>query len=275
MSPTNNQEELIAILDSHKDLAFENRESAGAGEANTIDYLVRPFIEDVLGYRFNSPTEVERESDIGAPGKSEKVDIALIVGGDRVVLVEVKRYGDGLSDRNIKQLQYYFTFVKTAKFAALTDGIDWQWFKPNPGRGNERDLEDNPFLVHSALEPTDHETGWIGQVSKARFDVDRLKGLSRQIEFTAKLHGWINRTFVDPDANALKEVNKSARLGASDAELRLVENAILTIRTQTFIERQMREFSDAGGLEGRETTSRAFAPDAKRPGPIKKSKQAQ
>ncbi len=225
MSPTINQEDLVATLESHKDLASKNRESAGAGEANTIDYLVRPFIEDVLGYRFNSPTEIERESDVGAPGKNEKVDIALIVGGHRVVLVEVKRRGEELGHRNIAQLQNYFTWVRTARFAVLTDGIQWQWFKGKSGPGNENYMEDKPFLVHDALSPADKDIDWIWNVSKARFDAERLTALSRQIEFTAKLRDWILKTLVSPDAKGARQINEWVGLGASSQETPLVVGA--------------------------------------------------
>ena len=226
MSPAINEEELVATLESHKVLASKNRESAGAGEANTIDYLVRPFIEDVLGFRFNSPTEIERESDVGAPGKNEKVDIALIVGGHRVVLVEVKRRGEELGHRNIAQLQNYFTWVRTARFAVLTDGIEWQWFKGKSGPGNENFMEDKPFLVHDALSPADKDIDWIWNVSKARFDAERLTGLSRQIEFTAKLRDWILGTLVSPDAKGARQLNELVGLGASSQETPLVVAAI-------------------------------------------------
>lgn len=226
MSTTDYRAELLVKLEDHKKLAEANEPAARAGEASTINFLVRPFVEDVLGFSFKFPNHVDQEFDVGAPGKNEKVDIVLIVATEPAVLLEVKRRGLELTEKDVKQLQNYFTWVKTAKFAVLTDGIEWQWFKGEPGAGNGNFMENTPFLVHRVTNPTAHESDWIAHVSMGHFDVDRLTNLSRQIEFTTKLREWIARTLEEPNADGAKQVNKWVSLGASKHEMPLVENAI-------------------------------------------------
>lgn len=225
MSTTDYRAELLTKLEDHKKLAEANEPAARAGEASTINFLVRPFVEDVLGFSFKFPNHVDQEFDVGAPGKFEKVDIALIVGERPAVLVEVKRRGERLGRSNIAQLQNYFTWVRTAKFAVLTDGIEWRWFKGKTGVGNDNYMEDAPFLVHNVLSPAEDEIDWVWRASKQQFDAERLTALSRQIEFTGKVRDWI-LGMVNPNAERARDVNKWLGLGASSSEIPLVEDAM-------------------------------------------------
>lgn len=259
-----NLDDLRASLETHSALADRNQKSARTSKANTIDYLVRPFIEEVLGYKFSAPTDVQRESDVGAPGKSDKVDIALLVGGERVVLIEVKRTGDGLGQKSVKQLQYYFTFVPTAKFAVLTDGIEWQWFKGEPKPEHGHLMEGEPFLVHKVLSPPGREVEWINHVSKAQFDIDRLKGLSRQIEFATKLRVWIRETFLSPTETRAGQLSEVADLGAEDDELPVVIESIRSAWIQVMRDQVGVESPDSQTDDEPQTDSRT-SPDEPNP----------
>ena len=225
MAISDSIDELHERLLSHKQ-TVSDRERSAIDEATTTNYLVKPFVEGVLGFQFDAPDDVWPQFDVKAPGKSEKVDLALMDGGDAVVLVEVKKRDATLEKRHVEQLKNYFAWVTTSKFAALTNGVEWQWFKGNADPDFSHLMEDTPFLVHNALSPSHQELDWICHASKGRFDIDQLKSLSRQIEFTAKLRDWILGTLVSPDAKGARQLNELVELGASSHETPLVVDAI-------------------------------------------------
>lgn len=210
---------------SHKQTVGD-REPFAIDEATTTNFLVKPFLEGVLGFRFDDPNDVWPQFDVNAPGKNEKVDLALLDGGDAVVLIEVKKRETDLDRKHVEQLKNYFAWVTTSKFAVLTNGIEWQWFKGKSDPGNSHLMEDAPFLVHDALSPSRQELDWVCRASKGRFDISQLMNLSRQIEFAAKLRDWIAGALVNPDTEGARRLNRLVGLKASTHELPLVKDAI-------------------------------------------------
>ena len=170
MAISNSNNELYNLLLSHKE-AVGDRERHAIDEATTTNYLVKPFVEGVLGFQFDDPKDVWHQYDVKAPGKNEKVDLALMVGGDAVVLIEVKKRESVLEKRHVQQLKNYFAWVTSSKFAVLTNGIEWQWFKGSTDPDFSHLMEDRPFLVHDALSPSRQELDWICHASNGRFNI--------------------------------------------------------------------------------------------------------
>ena len=83
---------------------------------------VAPFIE-MLDYDVRDPSEVVPEftADHGTK-RGEKVDFALLIDDQPVILIEVKRYGANLDEQEFSQLFRYFSVTDT-RFGILTDGI--------------------------------------------------------------------------------------------------------------------------------------------------------
>jgi len=81
--------------------------------------LVVPFFK-LLGYDVYNPLEFVPEftADVGVK-KGEKVDFAIVIDDNPIILIECKKYGEPL-DKHASQLFRYFG-TTTAKFGILTD----------------------------------------------------------------------------------------------------------------------------------------------------------
>lgn len=86
-----------------------------------------PFLS-ALGYDVfdNHVIVPEFIADIGTK-KGEKVDYAILKDGKPLVLIEVKNHSENLNNHN-NQLVRYFNVVSDAKFAILTNGIEYRFF---------------------------------------------------------------------------------------------------------------------------------------------------
>ena len=91
-------------------------------EEATKNAFVMPFIQ-ALGYNVFDPTEVVPEftADIGTK-KSEKVDYAIIQGGQPIILIEAKSATADLNEEHASQLFRYFS-VTEARIGILTNGL--------------------------------------------------------------------------------------------------------------------------------------------------------
>lgn len=113
----------------------------------------------LLGYDVFNPLEFcpEYTADIGIK-KGEKVDYAILMGKDPVILIEAKSVNKKL-DRHSSQLFRYFVSTP-AKFAILTNGIEYKFYTDLDDT-NKMDKE--PFLDINLLNIKDAE---ISQLNK-------------------------------------------------------------------------------------------------------------
>lgn len=93
-----------------------------ATEETTKTSLILPFFQ-LLGYDIFNPFEFVPEftADIGTK-KGEKVDYAILMSNDPIILIEAKPVNTELSHTHTSQLYRYFSVTK-ARFAILTNGI--------------------------------------------------------------------------------------------------------------------------------------------------------
>ncbi|MCB0533491.1 MAG: type I restriction enzyme HsdR N-terminal domain-containing protein [Saprospiraceae bacterium] len=115
-------------------------------EAKTRMYLVEPFFEIL---RFNRGFEngnlvPEYDADF-ANLKGKKVDYAILVRNKPEIIIEVKKVGTKLGDKNVAQLNEYFFNTSDCKIGILTNGIDIQFYCRNNNAGFG--LHPTPFYV--------------------------------------------------------------------------------------------------------------------------------
>ena len=105
---------------------LENIKDTLQTEEATKMSLIVPFFQ-LLGYDVFNPLEFcpEYTADIGIK-KGEKVDYAILMGKDPVILIEAKSVNKKL-DRHSSQLFRYFVSTP-AKFAILTNGIEYKFY---------------------------------------------------------------------------------------------------------------------------------------------------
>ncbi|MDZ8032892.1 type I restriction endonuclease [Nostoc sp. DedSLP04] len=121
------------------------------GEESTKMALIVPFLS-VLGYDVYDPSEVMPEyvADfaIKKAGQFEKVDYALAINNNIVMLVEAKARGQK-AEAHDGQLSRYFNGLLTTKVAIVTNGVEYRFFTDLRDK-NVMDKE--PFFTFNVLE---------------------------------------------------------------------------------------------------------------------------
>ncbi|MFN6475944.1 type I restriction endonuclease [Nostoc sp. DedQUE07] len=121
------------------------------GEESTKMALIVPFLS-VLGYDVYDPSEVMPEyvADfaIKKAGQFEKVDYALAINNNIVMLVEAKARGQK-AEAHDGQLSRYFNGLLTTKVAIVTNGVEYRFFTDLRDK-NVMDKE--PFFTFNILE---------------------------------------------------------------------------------------------------------------------------
>ena len=118
-------------------------------ESNTILSLVLPFFR-VLGYDCSNPSEVISQFNAGFYGSGDKIDFA-ILGGDAnpAILVECKSCTAKLGKNHHGQLAGYYAPVNSARFAILTNGIEYNFYADIDRRNI---MDEAPFLTVNMMD---------------------------------------------------------------------------------------------------------------------------
>lgn len=141
--------------------------------------LVVPFFQ-ILGYDVFNPLEFcpEYTADVGIK-KGEKVDYAVILNNEPVILIECKWSGQSL-DKHSSQLFRYFGTTK-AKFGILTNGLVYQFYT-DLDEPNKMDM--TPFLEFSLLDLNEQIVNEIKKFHKDSFDTDRIFSTASELKYS-------------------------------------------------------------------------------------------
>jgi len=168
-------------------------------EEATKHALVLPFLQ-LLGYNVFDPSEVVPEftADVGVK-KNEKVDYAIFLNGRPAILIEAKPHWDDLSKHG-SQLYRYFS-VTEARFAILTNGIEYKFFsdlqEPNK-------MDDHPFLEFNLLDPKDALIAELKKFHKENFDPETLFSTATVLKYTRLIRQRLQRELKDPSDEFLR-----------------------------------------------------------------------
>ncbi|MER0203258.1 MAG: restriction endonuclease [Nitrosomonas sp.] len=149
-------------------------------EEATKNAFVMPFIS-ALGYDVFNPLEVvpEYTADIGQK-KGEKVDYAIKKDDKIIILIECKWSGAALDVSHMSQLHRYF-HVTEARFAILTNGINYQFYsdidEPNK-------MDSKPFFEFNMLDFDDHQINELKKFAKSTFSLDDILNTASTLKYT-------------------------------------------------------------------------------------------
>jgi hypothetical protein len=168
-------------------------------EEATKTALVMPFIQ-ALGYDVFNPSEVipEFTADVGIK-KGEKIDYAICVGGEPVILVECKPHGAKL-DNYGSQLYRYFS-VTPARIAVLTDGIIYRLYSDlvAPNR-----LDEKPFLTLNLVSLKKAAVEQLSKLAKSTYDLEALLAAAEDLTYAAKVKTHFEKVIEDPDDDIVR-----------------------------------------------------------------------
>ncbi len=152
----------------------KTKDSVQTEEATKTSYVF-PMLQ-LLGYDVFDPNVVVPEftADIGRK-KKEKVDFAIMKDGKPIILLEVKPHTQSL-DRHKTQLERYYT-VTDAKFAILTNGIDW-WFYSDIDETNR--MDEHPFLSINLLDLRPRDIRELEKFKADNFNIESILDLAEE-----------------------------------------------------------------------------------------------
>lgn len=161
--------------------------------------FVLPFIH-ILGYDAFNPLEVVPEftADLGLK-KGEKVDYAIFLNGEPIIIVECKGWKEKLTVHN-SQLFRYFHVTKT-RFALLTNGITYQFFTDLDAQNK---MDEKPFLEFDITNLKENTINEITKFHKSNFNVDNIVSNASSLKFIKEIKKQINLELENPSADFTK-----------------------------------------------------------------------
>lgn len=164
-------------------------------EEATKNAFVMPFIHTVLGYDVFDPTEVipEYVCDIGTK-KGEKIDYAILKGGEIQILIESKKIGEPLNINHAGQLFRYF-HVTNARVSILTNGQVYKFFTDldSPNK-----MDEKPFLELDLLDIDEHVVPELQKLTKSAFDLESIISAAGELKYVSQIKKEIASQFNNP-----------------------------------------------------------------------------
>ena len=163
-------------------------------EEATKTSLIMPFFQTVFGYDVFNPDEFVPEfvADVGIK-KGEKVDYAIMVGGEPAILVEAKWCGESL-DKHDSQLFRYFGTTK-AKFGILTNGVVYKFYT-DLNEQNKMDM--SPFLEMDILNIKEPLVPELKRFCKANFDAGEIFSRASELKYSNEIKAYFVEQLREP-----------------------------------------------------------------------------
>lgn len=210
----------------------QNQASSIGTEEATKNAFIMPFISSILGYDVFDPMEVVPEftADVGTK-RGEKIDYAIMRGGEVQILIECKASMGALKIEHASQLFRYFA-TTNSRLAALTNGVIWQFYTdldaPNI-------MDAKPFLVLDLLDIDETLVPEIQKLSKASFDLDSIINAAGELKYVGALKREIAAQFRDPDEDWIKFFTARVYDGSITAKVRQQFTTLVTKAAKQFL----------------------------------------
>lgn len=168
-------------------------------EESTKMSFVLPFFQ-VLGYDVFNPMEFcpEYTADVGIK-KGEKVDYAIIINNEPIILIECKSCTESL-DKHGSQLFRYFG-TSSAKFGILTNGIIYRFYT-DLDETNKMDL--TPFLEINMLDLKENLVNELKKFSKETFDRDKIFSTASDLKYSNLIKDYLKKLLDEPSDDAVR-----------------------------------------------------------------------
>lgn len=192
-----NFEEQLKALSARTDVIIQGVNT----EEATKTSLIMPFFQ-ILGYDIFNPLEFipEFTADVGIK-KGEKVDYAISLDNEPVILIEAKSVKEELQKHD-SQLFRYFGTTKS-KFAILTNGVNYKFFtdleSPNV-------MDNSPFLEFDMRDLREHQISEIKKFHKENFDINKIIDTASELKFTGLMRNVLKEQFNNPSDDFVKFV---------------------------------------------------------------------
>lgn len=213
-------------------------QSSKTEEATKTSFIL-PFFS-LLGYDVSDPDEVIPEfvADVGVK-KGEKVDYCIVRDGEPIIIVEAKHHEENL-DKHSGQLYRYYS-VTNAKFAILTNGVEYRFFADFEQTNK---MDSNPFFVFNILDYDEQDINALKNFRKNSFDVFAVSNAAEEMRYESQVKAVVKRLIESPDDDFIRYVLSSFHNGKKTQQLvdkvrPIVKNAIDFVINEAITERVM------------------------------------
>lgn len=196
--------------DAVKQLAeriLKNRDLVRTEEA-TKHSFVMPLMQ-VLGYDVFNPEEVVPEfiADLGIK-KGEKVDYAIMQGGQPIILIECKHYSSGLDPHNSQLFRYFHT--TKAKFSILTNGFESRFYT-DIEEANK--MDEKPFFVFDINDIRDNQIEQLKKFHKNYFNSEAVFSTANELKYISEIKARLNTELNNPTPDFVRLISKGIHSG--------------------------------------------------------------
>lgn len=180
---------------------FSKLEEKCTNEAQTRQYLIEPIIE-ILGY--SRMDDMLTEINAGWGQKNDKADIGLLIKGKNPeIIVECKKYGKTLTDKEAWQLNGYFINTPSCKLGILTNGLEWRIYSANEAN-KETSLNATPFITLDFNEINDNLTDTLSKLNKNNIDIKELQEEATDFYFLTGFSNALATELSEPSDHFIK-----------------------------------------------------------------------
>jgi hypothetical protein len=173
------------------------------GEEATKMSLINPFFS-ALGYDIFDPTEVIPEfiADFATKkaGQFEKVDYAIAIKGEIVMIVEAKAR-DQKPNAHDGQLKKYFNCLIKTKVAIVTNGIEYRFFTD---LREKNIMDDEPFFSFNILNYDQKQIDSLKLFHRDNFDYIQIKNYAEEMVYLRGMTKIIDNILRTPSDDFIK-----------------------------------------------------------------------
>lgn len=243
------------------------REAINTEEAAKMAF-VAPLI-NLLGYDIFNPTEVVPEyvCDVGTK-KGEKVDYALMLNDEPVILIECKGLGSPLSVESASQLYRYFSVTK-ARIAIITDGIRYRLFS-DLDEPNKMDAK--PFLEFSVLDDQETFAAELKKLSKQSFNLDTVLDSAKELKYTREIKKILFHELQSPSEEMVRLIAGRIYLGVKNQKVIQQFTDLFSRAFEQFINDRINERLKSAMVA---TSAFAHAPESETVGSVQETSTSQ
>ncbi len=127
--------------------------------------------------------------------RGEKVDYAIMMDGQPIMLFECKPVGGDFSAKHASQLYRYFSVTDT-RIGVITNGATYRFFSDLE---NENKMDDRPFLEFDLFDFSEPIIDELKRLTKPSFDLDALLSAAHDLKYLKAMRHYLARQWSEPE----------------------------------------------------------------------------
>ena len=196
-----NKKIVAVVKKSFSKFDFSRLEEKCESEAQTRISLIEPLLE-ILGYSRHD--DMLTEINAGWGQKNDKADLGLIIKGKKPeIIIECKKLGKKLTDKEGSQLNGYFSNTEGTKIGILTNGLEWRFYAEFEEKNK---LHKNPFLEINFTEIDDEKIEDFAQFHKNNIDIKQILEDAQDVFFLEGFNGALTEELLNPSDDLIKAI---------------------------------------------------------------------